>query len=76
MPAKVFSKLKEPEISGILILVVLIFYILVVIGEKISKNRNRSSKLEVAEKLRTEGKIEEAEKIEQIEKIYAESPEK
>lgn len=72
MPVKFFSKVKEPEISVILILVVFVFYILVVTGEKILK-KNRSSKLEVAEKLRTEGKIEEAEKIE---KTYAESPEK
>ena len=72
MPVKFFSKVKEPEISVILILVVFVFYILVVTGEKILK-KNRSSKLEVAEKLRTEGKIEEAGKIE---KIYAESPEK
>ena len=75
MPVKFFSKVKEPEISVILILVVFVFYILVVTGEKILK-KNRSSKLEVAEKLRTEGKIEDARKIEQIEKIYAESPEK
>ena len=75
MPVKFFSKVKEPELSVILILVVFVFYILVVTGEKIFK-KNRSSKLELAEKLRTEGKIEEAEKIEQIEKIYDESPEK
>ena len=65
MPVKLFSKVKEPELSVILILVVFVFYILVVIGEKIFlKNKNRSIKLEVAEELRTEGKIEEAEKIE------------
>ena len=75
MPVKFFSKVKEPELSIILILVVFIFYVLVVIGEKLYK-KNRSSKLKLAEKLRNEGKIEEVERIEQIEKIYDESPEK
>ncbi len=73
MPAKFFSKVKEPEISVILIFVFFVFWILVVIGGKIFKNKNRSIKLEVAEELRTEGKIEEGEKIE---KTYAELPEK
>ena len=47
MPVKLFSKVKEPELSVILILVVFVFYILVVTGEKIFK-KNRTSKLEPA----------------------------
>ena len=39
MPVKFFSKVKEPEISVILIFVVFVFWILVVIGEKIFKNK-------------------------------------
>jgi hypothetical protein len=73
MPVKFFSKVKDPEISVILMFVFFVFCILVVFGEKIFKNKNRSIKLEVAEELRTERKIEEAEKIE---KTYAESPKK
>ena len=46
MPVKFFSKVKEPELSIILILVVFIFYVLVVIGEKLYK-KNRSSKLKL-----------------------------